>query len=126
MRELKFRAWFPKNHWYHKGMLFDWQDTTGVESLCFVPSEKTGIHVMQFADRQDKHGQDLYEGDVVRWTDTNIRMVISWSTEDGAWIAMNVNESGSGAMATVAYMDHFELIGNIHENPELLNEKATE
>ena len=64
MRELKFRAWFQK-HWYHDGMLYDWQDNQGVDSCCGFQPE--GVVVMQYTGLKDCKGKEIYEGDILKF-----------------------------------------------------------
>ncbi|WP_430490978.1 YopX family protein [Lactiplantibacillus pentosus] len=77
----------------------------------------------QFTGLKDVNGRDIYEGDIVRytnWTD-HVGIVKYFKPEFGLQnIGVNVD------IAPVLNMRHeMRIIGNIHENPELLEaEKA--
>lgn len=70
--------------------------------------------VGQYTGFCDKFGIDAYEDDVVR-TDSGLRMQITML--NGFWQLL----SPSGAFSAVwSNMDDAEIIGNVHDNPELL------
>jgi len=80
----------------------------------------------QFIGLTDKHGKDIYEGDIVRvqgWAMTcaivyhfgGFACAYSWTNKDKVETA-HINM----AYFAGAYLDHLEVIGNVHENPELL------
>lgn len=77
--------------------------------------------VGQFTGLLDKNGNDIYEGDIVAndFGNNNIvNMTVEWCT-DGYWALHEID--GDDTMHFVAdYLKEIELIGNIHDNPELL------
>jgi hypothetical protein len=86
----------------------EWQHKYGV---CFLPGRRE-----QFTGLLDKNGREIYEGDVVRcgghvyicrWNPH--RLEFAWYSQDGLYIYP------IGDMRT-----DLEIIGNIYENPELL------
>jgi hypothetical protein len=113
MREIKFRAWDKKN----KKMFHRLHLATHLEEYL----DDFDYEVMQFTGLKDKEGKEIYEGDIVRFSehycgDSTIEeqvKVIKWDingyTDDllvGSYNAPN----------------WCEVIGNIYQNPELLKE----
>ena len=66
--------------------------------------------VGQFTGLTDKNGKKIFEGDILEFRHGRTHVV---KFEDGAFIF-------TGTAIPVRYADKFEVIGNIHDNPELL------
>lgn len=66
---------------------------------------------------KDKNNNDISEGDILLGFNDNIKMVCEWSEDDRAYI---LNSKTGAALANPEYLLNFEIIGNIYENPELL------
>lgn len=125
-RPLKFRAWNTQA----RVMYFDVQDCYDYmsghgrsASSDFVPATYFGELlrddewiVMQWTGLVDKHGQDIYEGDILEdneYPEEGVdQAVVIWDSEREGW-----NTQGWGSRIEDGA---YEVIGNILENPELL------
>ena len=93
------------------------------ESDCF---DFNDVILMQSTGLKDKNGNEIFEGDVVRQVrtqpTTENEIIIGVVTMlEGAWLIMNDGEQLASDLWSET--DINEIIGNIYENPELLEEK---
>lgn len=84
------------------------------------------IILMQSTGIKDKNGQEIFEGDVVRQvraqpTTENETITGVVTMIEGVWLIMNDNEQIASDLWSET--DENEIIGNIYENPELLEGK---
>ena len=94
-------------------------DGDGYE-YCDVQEVET---IEQYTGLKDKNGKEIYEGDILQ-DDSNDTAVVIWREHHGEWgikwIHMGIEDSLSHRME----WGHLnEIIGNIHENPELLEQE---
>ena len=75
----------------------------------------------QFADLKDVSGKDIYEGDIVKsnykYAQPNISQIIM---EDGNSYITGEDLATGNEMLVSDHIGEIEVIGNVHENPELL------
>lgn len=128
-REIKFRAWDKENKKMAQVSRIDF-GPGGIRYLVddSVLLEYTGLH--------DKNGREIYEGDIVSfgsvWNngdneDIDEEFHIGVVEYDPHYAVYNVNCDESGEhrfmFTEVVNYDGFGVIGNIFENPELLEGK---
>lgn len=121
-RELKFRAFDSKNEYmfYHdeEGNFdrriekFRVGSDFNVTDLLFSPFEY--LVAMQYTGLKDKKGVEIYEGDIVNSNYFKNASVVFWRY---GW-HFNAGKDNHYSFNTASHS--FEVIGNIHENPELL------
>lgn len=142
-RVIKFRAWDVRNsQMVYEPFLFqkrpdyldnpepfvyygddrDYED--GIARLCYV---------MQFTGLHDKNGKEIYEGDVVRFYIDDEAMQYTYTVEwdDFSYKLIHATPhldrlcwGGINRISEIGW--EVEVIGNIYENPELLQEKGGE
>lgn len=121
MRELKFRVWdtFAKKMTYPEGVIFTNGKGRGVISegvitFSYCLNADGRDIFMQYTGLCDKNGKEIYEGDIVRTNDKKTWEIIF----HGARFYANGLCIGQGARRLIDCP--FEVIGNIYENPELM------
>lgn len=111
MREIKFRAWDLIT-----GKMIGWGDLLKKHNLNEIFEYGYDLKLMQYTGLKDKKGKKIYEGDVVHWIDSdgNERIDYVWFFY-GAFRICNSKYTLSDYLTNC-----LQVIGNIHENPELL------
>lgn len=80
--------------------------------------------VSQFTGLTDKNGKKIFEGDIIEIIEIDAFGNLDWNRlkgkvmfSEGAWL---VTDNRSFAIPLWSEINEIEVIGNIHENPELL------
>lgn len=116
----KFRAWV--NHSFKHGFVY-FNAESGLYGF-------TNPVIEQCLEINDKNGKEIYEGDIVKFFTgyMNEDMGVDFIEEDSSpkEIKMDIVGGLIGNLFGLDISNPFELeiIGNIHENPELLTEVA--
>ena len=88
------------------------------------PTEKWVVYtdtVGQFTERKDKNGKKIFEGDVCRFygTEGYSDYVAFWDDTVSQWTVRQI-DLGAKDVLDSYFAECCEVIGNIHDNPELL------
>lgn len=151
MRTIKFRCWDKKGRFEMANVeVLDWNDKYVVVDEAWNEDRETGeaecvanfdeIELMQFTGLTDKHGVEIYEGDIVEFND-------KWEWYKGAYaIKMLFADNEEQAVLKKKYeaepmyrikvefdptegynlskydlsQGRYTIVGNIYENPELI------
>lgn len=111
-REIKFRAWNAFGN-----QMLQWSDCCRPQVLTLSNLLNGSIpHIipMQYTGRKDVNGVGIYEGDIIRHGES-IRTIEYGSSN---FHAISRDRTGS---LLLSFSASPEVIGNIYENPELLN-----
>lgn len=115
-RDIKFRAWDNEHKKFNPTV------AANILMQLHEPSEEIDTEygkrffLEQFTGLTDRNGKEIYEGDIVEGhSDGNGK--VEWSRFDGGYDYVFNDDAVVGLWEVKKYL---RVIGNIHENPELL------
>jgi len=118
MRQIKFRAWDTETN----EMSYDFSDRNWLK-VCI---ESPYVELMQYTGLQDHNGKDICDGDIVFADSNEYSYIVKFGTypnehdkeyECTGWYAELI---GSDYKCSLQLTEGLEVIGNIYQNPELL------
>ena len=128
MRELKFRAWVNEHwvDWIPTCKTFGAYNASVIDTDGYTFEEDNPFIVEQYTGLEDKNGKEIYEGDIVKWLDglgeyTNF--VVEWQENRARFCLRNEYSHYNYEDINDKKKPYIEVIGNVHENPELIGGK---
>ncbi len=126
MRDIKFRAWADKKMVDVLSIDFKLKDICVYRFHCdekyFVVYDINNVNLMQYTGIKDKNGVEIYEGDIVKLSRFNNWLnEVVFDEENASFKLISVDKQFASS-----YFSNFEdksklvVVGNIYENPELL------
>lgn len=126
MKELKFRVWLHDRGYMETAHFDDgkWVSTDGIFSLEVGEND----FIEQYTGLKDKNGREIYEGDIIqeeidfnsKMTDGVFKYVVEWDSDTLCYgLRGNRNSIHDELWEVNASV---EIVGNIHENPDLLGD----
>lgn len=128
-RTIKFRGIDEETLEWVYGDLIHY-DKWGDDKYTYQIRDRDGNHfnvidktVGQFTGLLDKNGREVYEGDIVKHIPRNETYVCEWTAIHACFTFVENIEYGESYYFQKIDEKKIEIIGNIYDNPELLNEK---
>ena len=145
MREIKFRAWDNLHKYMSNVTMLDfasWNVSYEREGKIYFNGDRNSFRnedtdrcdIMQCTGLKDKNGKEIYEGDIV-----GVKLMDNVESKgyyicktkvvfhQGCWILFQIGfDYSKTKLFEMSFLydqnDQIEIIGNIHENPELIKE----
>jgi len=126
-RKLKFRIWFPKDAFGPDRMIYS--------PRIYVEDNELEDNIMQFTGLYDKNGKEIFEGDILSDDEINIEVIYVEGTfgaqfikskycrEYGLFMGYHTLQNDFAFDLDKGRITNFAVVGNIFENPKLLNTK---
>lgn len=132
MKKIKFRAWDERRNRMIEVTSISFRNGTIQEDTRHAVNRKIyldDVVLMQYTGLKDKNGVEIYEGDILeveKNEDGTYKGTINGNTFFGRFqgYSSKIKVDGMHDINNIRYWNnHVEVIGNIYENPDLLEEQ---
>ena len=132
MRTIKFRGKsIDSNEWLYGDLV----RSSDMERCAILVNDRElydecevyPLSIGQFTGLYDKNGREIYEGDIIGCDNPKIKHLIFYNEKEGRFMAALNGDIenyfiGVCGLDSDRWMSSKEVIGNIHDNPELLKQ----
>lgn len=128
-REIKFRAWDKDSKRYGEVVEIEYNESREIDGIWvwyniherYEPIPGANVTVEQYTGLKDKNGKEIYEGDIVEGSMGVFE--VKWYDLVAQFMFRPNMSMKYHPPFTSTQLEVMEVIGNIHENPELLEDK---
>ena len=107
------------------GLICNMEKPTSEHKL-IIPVEKSELILMQSTGLVDKEGTEVFEGDILHHQiQTEYTFIVKYDKDKGRWYGYGLSRTYRIDI-TKEFLPYYKVIGNIYENPELLEEMEVE
>ena len=128
----KFRAWDrTRNEMNYRVMVgnCDTDDENWTCPIIWIEEKKDWLHfddyecIMQSTGLVEKEGTEVFEGDILHHQiQTEYTFIVKYDKDKGRWYGDGLSRTYRIDI-TKEFLPYYKVIGNIYENPKLLEEK---
>ena len=122
MREIKFRYTVIRENGYVFSEIFTLEQIEKGEVKIWSEMNHVNMDAVkknQFIDLHDRTGKEIYDADVMLWPD-GYKQIIGFNEKHTETSVRDIETSFGYHFDSQHPVDKGNIIGNIHENPELL------
>ena len=113
VRDIRRNKWISPNiHLDYSGLLF-WS-IGGIHDVLLTREEQKELVVLLSTRLKDELDKEIYEGDILQWHDSkNVKTLWEVKATDSGWNPFIDDMQTDSSW-------HYRIIGNIYDNPELV------